>query len=129
MSALYVGKSFPKKPKSSRTIFRTFVFTEGRPSRPCTDPGRLLPGLNHAQYIHSEIFINLLEYKIISKKGEGTFSEVVKAQMITTNKMVAIKRMKNRFDNIEQVNNLREIQALKRLSPHPHTIKLIEVIL
>lgn len=27
-----------------------------------------------------------------------------------------------------QVNNLREIQALRRLSPHPHIIKLLEVL-
>ena len=26
------------------------------------------------------------------------------------------------------MNNLREIQALKRLSPHPHVIRLIEVL-
>eukprot|EP00001_Collodictyon_triciliatum_P089384 15772_5 len=36
--------------------------------------------------------------------------------------------MKNQFDSLEQVNNLREIQALKRLSPHPHVIKLVEFI-
>ena len=28
-----------------------------------------------------------------------------------------------------QVNNLREIQALRRLSPHPGIIKLVEVLL
>jgi serine/threonine protein kinase len=27
-----------------------------------------------------------------------------------------------------QVNNLREIQALRRLSPHPHIIQLLEVL-
>jgi renal tumor antigen len=69
------------------------------------------------------------EYRLISKKGEGTFSEVVKAQMIKTNKFVAIKRMKNHFDSIEQVNNLRETMALKKLSPHPCVIKLVEVLL
>ena len=36
--------------------------------------------------------------------------------------------MKSHFDSIEQVNNLREIQALRRLSPHPHIVKLQEVI-
>ena len=69
-----------------------------------------------------------LEYKLVSKKGEGTFSEVIKAQSIKTNKFVAIKRMKNHFESIEQVNSLREIQALKRLSPHPYIIKLVEVL-
>jgi len=36
--------------------------------------------------------------------------------------------MKNHFDTFEQVNNLREIQALRRLSPHPQIIKLYEVL-
>ena len=34
----------------------------------------------------------------------------------------------NHFDSLDQVNNLREIQALRRLSPHPGVIKLIEVL-
>jgi renal tumor antigen len=80
-----------------------------------------------------------VEYRLISKKGEGTFSEVLKAQSTKTNKYVAIKCMKAHFYNIEQVlylqssntfqvNNLREIQALKRLSPHPNIITLHEVL-
>jgi renal tumor antigen len=44
-----------------------------------------------------------LEYRMLAKKGEGTFSEVLKAQCIKTNKYVAIKCMKSNFDNIEQV--------------------------
>ena len=101
--------------------------------------------LNHyhetsLQYILGDILSNISqcklltfccrfsEYRLISKKGEGTFSEVLKAQSIKTGKYVAIKCMKNHFDNIEQVNNLREIQALRRLSPHPQIIKLYEVL-
>lgn len=68
------------------------------------------------------------KYKLISKKGEGTFSEVIKAQSIKTGKYVAIKCMKNHFDSVDQVNNLREIQALRKLSPHPHVVKLLEVL-
>ena len=68
------------------------------------------------------------KYRLISKKGEGTFSEVLKAQSIKNNKFVAIKCMKNHFDSIESVNNLREIQALQRLSPHPNIINLYEVL-
>ena len=44
-----------------------------------------------------------VEYRLISKKGEGTFSEVLKAQSNKTGKQVAIKCMKNFFDTIEQV--------------------------
>eukprot|EP00658_Telonema_sp_P-2_P005144 TRINITY_DN11935_c0_g1_i3.p1 TRINITY_DN11935_c0_g1~~TRINITY_DN11935_c0_g1_i3.p1 ORF type:complete len:429 (-),score=98.29 TRINITY_DN11935_c0_g1_i3:414-1700(-) len=36
--------------------------------------------------------------------------------------------MKNTFESIDQVNNLREIQALRRLSPHPNIITLLEVL-
>eukprot|EP00742_Colponemidia_sp_Colp-10_P000619 GILJ01000677.1.p1 GENE.GILJ01000677.1~~GILJ01000677.1.p1 ORF type:complete len:552 (+),score=78.06 GILJ01000677.1:158-1813(+) len=68
------------------------------------------------------------KYRLIAKKGEGTFSEVIKSQSIKTGKYCAIKCMKNHFDSIDQVNNLREIQALRRLSPHPNIIKLLEVL-
>ena len=64
----------------------------------------------------------------MAKKGEGTFSEVLKAQCIKNGKYVAIKCMKNHFDSLDQVNNLREIQALRRLSPHGNVIKLLEVL-
>lgn len=68
------------------------------------------------------------KYRLIAKKGEGTFSEVLKAQNVKDNKYHAIKCMKNHFESIEQVNNLREIQALRRLSPHQHIVKLEEVL-
>lgn len=70
-----------------------------------------------------------LEYRFISKKGEGTFSQVLKAKCLATNELVATKCMKEQFSSIEQVNSLREIQALKRLNPHPNIINLYEVIL
>ena len=40
----------------------------------------------------------------MAKKGEGTFSEVLKAQCIKNSKYVAIKCMKNHFDSLEQVS-------------------------
>jgi serine/threonine protein kinase len=42
------------------------------------------------------------EYKLVAKKGEGTFSEVLKAQCIKNGKQVAIKCMKNHFDSLDQ---------------------------
>uniref|UniRef100_A0A7S3Q2L4 Protein kinase domain-containing protein n=1 Tax=Chaetoceros debilis TaxID=122233 RepID=A0A7S3Q2L4_9STRA len=68
------------------------------------------------------------KYKLVCKKGEGTFSEVVKAENLETGKEYAIKCMKQSFDSFDQVNNLREIQALKRLTPHPHIVDLEEVL-
>jgi len=49
------------------------------------------------------------KYRLISKKGEGTFSEVLKAQSIKTGKYVAIKCMKNHFESIEQVSLFKTI--------------------
>ena len=43
------------------------------------------------------------KYKLICKKGEGTFSEVVKAENIEDGKEYAIKCMKSTYDDIQQV--------------------------
>jgi serine/threonine protein kinase len=37
--------------------------------------------------------------------------------------------MKKKYTNIETINSLREIRALKRLSSHKNIISLLEVIL
>jgi renal tumor antigen len=68
------------------------------------------------------------EYRLVAKKGEGTFSEVLKAQSIITGEYFAIKCLKSAFKNMDQVNSLREIQALRRLNPHPNIIDLEEVL-
>ena len=51
------------------------------------------------------------EYRLVAKKGEGTFSEVLKAQCIKNSKYVAIKCMKNHFDSLEQVLNTSRTDA------------------
>ena len=43
------------------------------------------------------------KYRLVAKKGEGTFSEVLKAQNVNDNRFHAIKCMKNRFESIDQV--------------------------
>ena len=40
------------------------------------------------------------------KLGEGTFSEVLKAESVKTRQKVAIKCMKSYFDNIEKVKKV-----------------------
>jgi renal tumor antigen len=67
-------------------------------------------------------------YKLVKKVGEGTFSEVLAAQSLKDGRTVALKCMKAKFTSLEQVNNLREIQALRRLSPHPNIVALQEVL-
>jgi len=66
---------------------------------------------------------------MIKKLGEGTFSEVFKAQVIKTGEFVAVKCMKKKYTNIETVNSLREVRALKRLSTHKNIISLLDIIL
>ncbi|XP_031558432.1 MAPK/MAK/MRK overlapping kinase-like [Actinia tenebrosa] len=68
------------------------------------------------------------KYRILGKKGEGTFSEVLKVQDIRNGTYFACKKIKQRYDSIEQVNNLREIQAMRRLSPNLNVVELKEII-
>lgn len=68
------------------------------------------------------------KYRILGKKGEGTFSEVLKCQNIENGQYYACKRMKQHFDSLDRVNNLREIQCMRRLSPHANIVDLKEVI-
>ena len=42
-----------------------------------------------------------LEFKLMGKKGEGTFSEVVKCQAILDGALCASKRMKGKFSRFE----------------------------
>uniref|UniRef100_A0A3B3U7Q0 MOK protein kinase n=1 Tax=Poecilia latipinna TaxID=48699 RepID=A0A3B3U7Q0_9TELE len=67
-------------------------------------------------------------YKIIKKIGEGTFSEVLKTQNLKDGKFYACKTMKQTINSLEKANNLREVQAMKRLSPHANIIQLHELI-
>ncbi|XP_068538837.1 MAPK/MAK/MRK overlapping kinase isoform X4 [Anas acuta] len=69
------------------------------------------------------------KYKLVGKIGEGTFSDVLKTLSLRDGKYYACKHMKQHFESIEQVNNLSEIQALRRLSPHPNILMLHEVVL
>ena len=50
------------------------------------------------------------------------------AQTIKNHKYVAIKWMKKKYETIEKVKKLKEIQALKMLMPHETIINLIEVL-
>eukprot|EP00050_Salpingoeca_kvevrii_P019636 m.88539 g.88539 ORF g.88539 m.88539 type:complete len:473 (-) comp8507_c1_seq1:68-1486(-) len=70
----------------------------------------------------------LEKYRMLTKAGEGTFSEVVKCQSLLDGSLCVSKRMKHHYQSEEQVNNLREVQALRRLNPHPNIIKLVEVV-
>ncbi|XP_076802266.1 MAPK/MAK/MRK overlapping kinase-like isoform X4 [Clavelina lepadiformis] len=98
--------------------------------------GKGLPAASHQHHQHSSsgydfLFSNTLrtrEYRILGKKGEGTFSEVLKCQHVKDGTYYACKKMKQHYDGVDQVNNLREIQAMRRLNPHANIIGLHEII-
>ncbi|KAM7109347.1 LOW QUALITY PROTEIN: MAPK/MAK/MRK overlapping kinase [Ciconia maguari] len=69
------------------------------------------------------------EYKPVGKIGEGTFSDVLKTLSLRDGKYYACKHRKQHLESMEQVSNLREIQALRRLSPHLKILMLHEVVL
>lgn len=58
------------------------------------------------------------EYRLVAKKGEGTFSEVLKAQCIKNGKYVAIKCMKNHFDSLEVRGAVWEKPEERRCDAH-----------
>jgi len=68
-----------------------------------------------------------LKYEEVEKKGEGTFSEVFKARR-EDGRFFAIKYMKQTYSSVQDVNNLREIQVLRKLSPHSNIVTLEDLI-
>ncbi|XP_046359178.2 MAPK/MAK/MRK overlapping kinase-like isoform X1 [Haliotis rufescens] len=74
--------------------------------------------------------MNLLlsKYRILGKKGEGTFSDVLKCQNTKDGTYVACKKMKQTYESLDQVQHLREVQAMRRLNPHTNVLDLLEII-
>ena len=67
------------------------------------------------------------KFQIQRTCGDGTYGTVYEATNKLTKEVVAIKKMKRKFQSLEQVMALREIKSLRRLS-HPNVIKLREVL-
>lgn len=53
---------------------------------------------------------------------------VFEAVSIKTGQRVAIKCMKKKFESVDKVRRLKEIQALTALAHHENIVKLIEVL-
>ncbi|KAI8802582.1 kinase-like domain-containing protein [Cladochytrium replicatum] len=64
----------------------------------------------------------------MGKLGEGTFSEVLKVKHKKSGAVFAMKRFRKHFKSHEEIENLREIQALRRLNPHMNVVDLEDVI-
>ncbi|KAJ3376853.1 hypothetical protein HDU92_008934 [Lobulomyces angularis] len=70
----------------------------------------------------------LEDFRLMSKLGEGTFSVVLKVKHKKNGQVFAMKRFRKFFQSSEEVEGLREIQALRRLNPHPHIIDLEDIV-
>ena len=73
----------------------------------------------------------LENYDLIDFIGEGSYGEVMEAKCKVTGEKVAIKYVKNIYENeYDCVKTLREIQIMRRLSEIPRnrlTTKLIDL--
>lgn len=68
------------------------------------------------------------KYKTLQTLGEGAFGNVYKAKNMKNGEIVAIKKMKPKYQNWNQCIQLREIKSLRKLN-HQNLIKLKEVLL
>ena len=66
-------------------------------------------------------------YEILNQIGDGSYGSVTRARNKTTNEIVAIKKMKQCFQSMDEAMNLREVKALRKLN-HPNIVKLKEFI-
>ncbi|XP_054165274.1 cyclin-dependent kinase 5 homolog, partial [Oppia nitens] len=62
-------------------------------------------------------------YEILSKIGEGTYGQVFKANCTTTGRLVAIKKIINRYKTDDHIHN--EINLLNKIK-HKNVIELID---
>ena len=67
------------------------------------------------------------KFQITKNLGDGTYGAVVEAMNKKTREIVAIKKMKAKFDSWEDAMNLREVKTLRKLN-HANVVKLKEVI-
>ncbi|XP_059411430.1 MAPK/MAK/MRK overlapping kinase-like isoform X1 [Carassius carassius] len=77
---------------------------------------------------HKTLSLSQRDYRTIRKIGEGTFSEVMKVQSLKDGKLYACKTMKQPIESVDQAHSLREVQAMKRLGPHPNILQLHELV-
>ncbi|KAI8884257.1 Pkinase-domain-containing protein [Backusella circina FSU 941] len=69
------------------------------------------------------------EYDILEQIGNGSFGSVHKARHKGTEKMVAVKVMKKKFNSSSECNNLCELKMLSSIQPHPNIVQLFDVYL
>ncbi|XP_039288124.1 MAPK/MAK/MRK overlapping kinase isoform X2 [Nilaparvata lugens] len=70
--------------------------------------------------------LEYMEYRVLNKIGEGTFSEVLRCQNRESGHLVAAKRLRKSFLSPSEARDLPEVVALKKVSDHPNILHLIE---
>ena len=65
-------------------------------------------------------------YDFIKKIDEGAFGCVFKATNKITHEVVAIKKMKQRFANIQSATEIKEVKVLLKLD-HPNIVKIKDI--
>lgn len=68
------------------------------------------------------------KYETIEQLGEGAFAVVTKAKDTVTGSMVAIKKLKKKYQTWQECVDLREVKSLSILKKHENIIKLKEMI-
>ncbi|KAH0575955.1 Long-flagella protein, kinase, CMGC RCK [Spironucleus salmonicida] len=68
------------------------------------------------------------KYKFLAKKGAGAFADVIEALNTTNQERVAIKRMKQPYESVEQITKLKELKVLKNLRSKPNIVQLQEIL-
>ena len=67
------------------------------------------------------------KFQILKNCGDGTYGVVYQAMNKTTREVVAIKKMKKKFETWDEAMRLREVKSLRRLN-HQNVVKLKEVL-
>ncbi len=66
-------------------------------------------------------------YQTLQKIGEGTYASVIRAIRKPSGELVAIKKMKRKYETWDECSKLRELRSLSRLR-HPNIVRLHEVV-
>lgn len=70
----------------------------------------------------------LKNFALISKIGEGSFSEVLKVKNKKTGKFFAAKRLTKQYASLDEVKNCAELKTLQKLEYHPNVLSLVEFV-
>nr|GFA39383.1 cyclin-dependent kinase F-4-like [Tanacetum cinerariifolium] len=68
------------------------------------------------------------KYKCMEEVGRGTFGVVHKAIDKETGEVVAVKKLKTKYDSWEECMNFSEVKAIKKMKNHPNIVEVKEII-